>query len=95
MDTNYVIPLDVDRCRVIFDFYFGDVSEARREHNTQSVEVGDRVQAEDLGICEDVQRGLKSRSYGAGRLSVRREAGEHLFHRLLAADLKRNRAKSV
>jgi len=36
-----------------------------------------------------VQRGLKSRAYGAGRLSVRREAGEHLFHRLLAHDLKR------
>jgi choline monooxygenase len=31
---------------------------------------------------------LKSRAYGAGRLSVRREAGEHLFHRLLAADLR-------
>ena len=88
MDTNLVIPLDVDHCRVIFDFYFADVSEARREHNAQSVAVGDRVQGEDLGICEDVQRGLKSRAYGAGRLSVRREAGEHLFHRLLAADLK-------
>jgi len=88
MDTNLVIPLDVDHCRVIFDFYFADVNEARREHNAQSVTVGDRVQGEDLGICEDVQRGLKSRAYGAGRLSVRREAGEHLFHRLLAADLK-------
>ena len=88
MDTNYVIPLDADHCRVIFDFYFADVSEARREYNTQSVEVGNRVQGEDLGICEDVQRGLKSRAYHAGRLSVRREAGEHLFHRLLAADLK-------
>jgi choline monooxygenase len=46
------------------------------------------VQDEDLGICEAVQQGLKSRAYKAGRLSVRREAGEHLFHRLLAADLK-------
>ena len=89
MDTNLVIPVDVDHCRVIFDFYFGDVSEARREYNQQSVEVGNRVQEEDLGICEDVQRGLKSRAYGAGRLSVRREAGEQLFHRLLASDLKR------
>jgi choline monooxygenase len=89
MDTNYVIPVDVDHCRVIFDFYFSDVSEARRAYNTESVNVGNRVQEEDLGICEDVQRGLKSRAYGAGRLSVRREAGEHLFHRLLAADLKR------
>jgi len=88
MDTNFVIPVDVDHCRVIFDFYFGDASEAAREYNEQSVAVGARVQEEDLGICEAVQRGLKSRAYGAGRLSVRREAGEHLFHRLLAADLK-------
>ena len=90
MDTNNVIPVDADHCRVIFDFYFSDVSEERRAHNAQSVEVGNRVQDEDLGICEDVQHGLKSRAYRAGRLSVRREAGEHLFHRLLAADLKSN-----
>ncbi len=88
MDTNFVIPIDVDHCRVIFDFYFGDISEKSREYNQQSVAVGARVQDEDLGICEAVQRGLKSRAYGAGRLSLRREAGEHLFHRLLAADLK-------
>jgi choline monooxygenase len=88
MDTNLVLPIDVDHCRVIFDFYFADVSEACREYNEESVAVGARVQEEDLGICEAVQRGLKSRAYGAGRLSVRREAGEHLFHRLLAADLK-------
>jgi choline monooxygenase len=90
MDTNHVVPLGANHCRVIFDFYFRDVSETRRAYNTQSVAVGNRVQDEDLGICEDVQRGLKSRAYGAGRLSVRREAGEHLFHRLLAGDLKRN-----
>src|ERR1700688_2776743 len=88
LDTNLVIPVDVDHCRVIFDYYFSDVSEAGRAYNEQSVAVGNQVQDEDLGICEAVQRGLKSRAYGAGRLSVRREAGEHLFHRLLAADLK-------
>ena len=89
MDTNLVIPIDVDHCRVIFDFYFADVaSEAMRKYHEESIAVGDRVQGEDLGICEAVQRGLKSRAYRAGRLSVRREAGEHLFHRLLAADLK-------
>ena len=88
MDTNLVIPVDVDHCRVVFDFYFSDISEARREYNEQSVAVGNRVQDEDLGICEAVQRGLKSRAYGAGRLSARREAGEQLFHQLLAKDLK-------
>jgi len=45
------------------------------------------VQEEDVAICDAVQRGLASRAYVAGRLSVRREAGEHLFHRLLHADL--------
>jgi choline monooxygenase len=95
MDTNLVLPIDVDHCRVIFDFYFGDVSDAAREYNQQSVAVGARVQEEDLGICEAVQRGLKSRAYNAGRLSVRREAGEHLFHRLLAADLKAGMAAAA
>ncbi len=88
MDTNLVLPDGVDRCTVVFDFYFDDVSESAVEHNRQSILVGERVNDEDVGICESVQRGLHSRAYGAGRLSVRREAGEHLFHRLLAADLK-------
>ncbi len=86
MDTNLVLPLGTDRCMVIFDFYFAGDDERYKE---DSVAVSDRVQAEDVDICESVQRGLHSRAYGAGRLSVRRETGEHLFHRLLATDLKR------
>ncbi len=89
MDTNLVLPLGVDRCQVQFDFYFADVSEGAREGNAESVAVSDRIQDEDVDICESVQRGLSSRAYGAGRLSVRREAGEHLFHRLLAGDLRK------
>jgi choline monooxygenase len=89
LDTNLVLPDGVDGCTVIFDFYFADISEPRSEYNRQSISVSDRVQDEDIAICESVQRGLKSRAYGAGRLSVRREPGEHLFHRLLAADLRR------
>ena len=88
MDTNFVMPLGVDRCRVVFDFYFADTSPGREEHNRASIATSDKVQDEDVAICESVQKGLASRSYGAGRLSVRREAGEHLFHRLLARDLK-------
>ncbi len=87
MDTNIVIPLGVDKTEVIFDFYFPDVSAAAAERNRASIEVGQRIQDEDVAICKSVQRGLSSRAYNAGRLSVRREAGEHLFHRLLHADL--------
>jgi choline monooxygenase len=88
MDTNLVVPLSVDKTEVIFDFYFPDVSESARERNRASIEVGQRIQDEDVSICRSVQRGLNSRAYNAGRLSVRREAGEHLFHRLLHADLQ-------
>jgi len=85
MDSNLVLPLGVDRCRVIFDFFFAEsVTERAR-----SIAVSERIQQEDIAICESVQRGLGSRAYDTGRLSVRREAGEHLFHRLLHADLSK------
>lgn len=89
LDTNLVIPLGIDRVKVIFEFYFDDISEGRMERNRQSMAVSEKIQDEDHAICESVQRGLSSRAYGAGRLSVRREAGENLFHKLLARDLKR------
>ena len=87
MDTNVVVPLGVDKCAVIFDYYFSDTSAAVETRNRESIAVSEKVQDEDMGICDAVQRGLGSRAYLAGRLSVRREAGEHLFHRLLHADL--------
>jgi choline monooxygenase len=92
MDTNIVIPRGVDRCEVVFDFYFTDISEAARAHNLASIAVSERIQDEDVSICESVQRGLASRSYTAGRLSVRREAGEQLFHKLLYTDLSEDSA---
>src|SRR5271168_5307836 len=87
MDTNLVLPLGVDKCAVVFDYYFGDISKKALKRNQASIQVSEKVQDEDMAICDSVQRGLASRAYVAGRLSVRREAGEHLFHRLLHADL--------
>jgi choline monooxygenase len=95
MDTNVVRPLGIDRTEVVFDFYFTDISDAARGNNLASIAVSELIQAEDLAICESVQGGLGSRAYTAGRLSVRREAGEHLFHKLLYADLKRGLASEA
>jgi len=94
LDTNLVVPLGVDRMQVIFDFYFAESGEDARARNAKSMDVSERIQDEDHMICESVQRGLRSRAYGAGRLSVRREAGENLFHRLLAADLRAGYARA-
>jgi choline monooxygenase len=95
MDTNLVLPLGTDKCAVIFDYYFADTRPAAEAHNRESIAVSEKVQDEDMAICDAVQRGLHSRAYVAGRLSVRREAGEHLFHRLLHADLTAALAQSA
>ena len=93
LDTNLVIPLGPDRTQVVFEFFFADVSPEASERNRRSMDVSERIQDEDHAICESVQKGLGSRAYRQGRLSVRREAGEHLFHQLLARDLRAGRLR--
>jgi choline monooxygenase len=87
MDTNLVIPRAVDRTDVIFDFYFEDVSDQALARNRASIAVSEQIQDEDVSVCTSVQRGLRSRAFTTGRLSVRRESGEQLFHQLLYDDL--------
>lgn len=86
LQTNRVLPLGVDRCRVEFDFYYppddASAAQARRDADR---EFSDLVQREDLAICEDVQRGLASGSYVPGRLNPLRESGVHHFHELVRA----------
>jgi choline monooxygenase len=89
MDTNLVLPLGTERCRVIFDFYFADTEgDTARQFIERSIGVAEQVQQEDIGICEEVQRGLNSRSFDTGRFSVKREAGGYYFHQLLARQLR-------
>ena len=86
MQTNTVIPLGVDRCRVLFDSYYApDDSESGQARRAADLSFSDEVQHEDLGICEDVQRGFASGSYVPGRLNPLREAGVHHFHEMLRA----------
>jgi choline monooxygenase len=85
VDTNVVLPDGPDACRVIFDFYFRDADAGFID---QSLTVAHQIQLEDLGICEEVQRGLHSRSYDTGRFSVRREPAGYHFHQMLAKWLR-------
>jgi choline monooxygenase len=88
MDTNLVLPLGPDRCKVLFDFYFAAGGPEGERLNEDSMAVAHQIQLEDVGVCEEVQRGLKSRSYRTGRFSVRREAAGYHFHQLLAHTLR-------
>lgn len=83
MDTNLVLPRGPDRCEVQIDLSFAPGAERVAE----SVAAAHQIQLEDVGVCEDVQRGLCSRFYQTGRYSAAREAGTYHFHRLLFAHL--------
>jgi choline monooxygenase len=89
MDTNLVLPLAADRCRVIFDFYFADLDGFDSQFIANSIKVAEQIQKEDMQICEDVQRGLASGAFDTGRFSVRREVAGYHFHVLLARHLQK------
>ncbi len=93
LQMNAVEPLAPDRTRVIFDYYYDDVAtpEARRRIEADQA-FSDRVQQEDIAICEHVQRGLASRAYDRGRFSVECEAGVYHFQTLLKAHYRTWRA---
>ena len=84
LQTNMVVPAGPERCRVVFEYFYADVDDARARGLVEADErFSDAVQAEDIGICERVQRGLESPGYDRGRFSVRYEAGVWHFQRLV------------
>jgi choline monooxygenase len=87
LDINAVVPLGTHRCRVIFDFWFDAAVAKDAAFVEKAIRESEQVQDEDIGICHDVQRGLRSRAYTAGRYSVSREGPMFHFHQLLAADV--------
>jgi choline monooxygenase len=84
LQTNRILPLGPGRCRVEFDYYYAQDEQAMaRIAADQSF--SDEVQAEDITICESVQKGLASGFYDAGRLCPKRESGVWHFQNLLRA----------
>lgn len=100
LQTNRVVPLGVDRCRVEFDFYYTADEHASNPgeacaRRAADLAFSDEVQLEDLTICQDVQRGLASGSYRPGRLNPLRENAVHHFHELLRAAYRSASAEAV
>ena len=85
VQTNVVVPLGHDRCRVIFEWFALEppADPATDPAWSKLVSFSDEIQAEDIEICEAVQKNLHSRVYDRGRYSVKRENGVHHFHSLL------------
>lgn len=88
MDTNLVLPLSATKCRVIFDYFIDPSVVDDKVFIERSLEESERVQIEDIALCEGVQRGLESPAYIVGRYAPSVEMAMHHFHCLLHAGLK-------
>jgi choline monooxygenase len=84
MSSNIILPLGHDRTLTIFEWFFSpDRLRADPKIADRTMAFSDEIQVEDIKLCENVQRGLRSRSYDRGRFSAKRENGVHHFHLLL------------
>ncbi len=83
LQVNLVVPRGPNRTEIIFDYFYDD-PEAPGASNqiARDIEFSDVVQAEDITICEQVQRGLESGAYEKGRICVAYEHGLHHFQNL-------------
>ncbi|XP_072978604.1 choline monooxygenase, chloroplastic isoform X2 [Typha angustifolia] len=87
MDTNLVVPLGSTKCKVIFDYFLDASLVDDNVFVEKSLEESERVQIEDIALCEGVQRGLESPAYCSGRYAPTVEKAMHHFHCLLHASL--------
>ena len=89
MQLNIVIPEGLNKTNVIFDYYYDDItSEKAIEIIKEDLDYSDKVQQEDIEICEKVQKGLESSAYDKGRFSVECEEGVYHFQCLLKKSYK-------
>ena len=84
MSSNVILPLGPDRTLTVFEWFFAEPGTGPGwESMQQTIAFSDEIQQEDIVICEQVQRGLRSRSYDAGRFSAKRENGVYHFQNLV------------
>jgi choline monooxygenase len=84
ISTNLIVPLSQDKTLTIFEWFFQDVkSPDSQARIARAIAFSEEVQQEDILLCSNVQKGLRSATYDRGRYSVKRENGVHHFHMLL------------
>lgn len=89
LDTNLVHPISERRCRVTFDFWFDPVHVTDEQWKARSLDDSERTQLEDMDVSERVQVGMETGTWRNGPYAPKVELGIHHFHRLLAADLRK------
>ena len=85
LSINIINPIDINSTKVSFISYVYDPKKLDKGAGSSL----EKVEEEDEIVVENVQKGVRSSFYKAGRFSPTREQGVHHFHRLLAEFLNR------
>ena len=85
LSVNVVKPLDLNRTKVSFISYVYDPSKLGKGAGSGL----EKVEREDEFVVENVQKGVRSSFYKAGRFSPTREQGVHHFHTLVSKFLNK------
>ena len=80
LSINIVNPLEMSKTKVSFISYVLDPSKLNKGAGSNL----EKVEKEDEIVVENVQKGVRSSFYKAGRFSPKREKGVHHFHVLLS-----------
>jgi len=84
LSSNVILPLGPERTLTVFEWFFAEPGTGPGwESMQQGIAFSDQIQQEDIVLCEQVQRGLRSRAYDTGRFSALRENGVYHFQNLV------------
>jgi choline monooxygenase len=83
MNIERMVPVGPHRIRLIYNFFFQDISPANESVIAAAKAATLQVTLEDTKICEAVQRNLDAGLYDTGRLSPRHENGVWYFQNLV------------
>jgi choline monooxygenase len=83
MNIERMVPMGPHRTKLIYNFFFQDISPAAELTIQAAMAASLQVTQEDVQICEAVQRNLDAGLYETGRLSPRHENGVWYFQKLV------------
>jgi len=87
LDINVVIPLNEKECIVKIEWFVDKEYLENKTFIQECLTKSEKVQNEDVYLCENVMKGIKSDAYDKGRYIPSKEAPAYQFHMDLLGDL--------
>ena len=84
LQTNTIEPLNEKECIVHFDYFFDSVT---KKEILKDINFSDKIQKEDILICEEVQKNLLSIGFEKGIISDKYEIGVKHFQDYIRSNI--------